>query len=74
MNFTHCDHSEGSFIGIQYNPLKGNCFALFNCSVCLSTFSIPMTMEEAKEEFALPELLTQHNQSAELYGVSARSI
>jgi hypothetical protein len=74
MNFTHCDHSEGSFIGIQYNPLRGDCFALFNCSVCLSTFSIPMTKEEAMEEFAPPELMKQVNYSAEIYDLSPSNI
>jgi hypothetical protein len=48
----YCDHIEGSFIGMQQNPLKGECFALYLCNNCHTTFSIPLTPEEAEMEFA----------------------
>jgi len=46
-----CRHSEGTFIGIQQDPFRGVCFALFTCNSCMTTYSMPLTYREAMVEF-----------------------
>ena len=46
MQDDYCKHVRGFFIGVQYNPFKGEYFALFNCSECQSTYALPLSGKE----------------------------
>lgn len=57
-----CEHTDGSFIGLQQDPFSGKCFALFVCSDCSTTYSKPLTYREALLEFTALDLALQKEQ------------
>ncbi|MBL7190103.1 hypothetical protein ISS30_00265 [bacterium] len=44
-----CGHTAGKFIGVQYNPLRNEYISLFNCTICKTTFSVPISVNSNLE-------------------------
>ena len=57
-----CKHTDGSFIGLQQDPIRGKCLALFVCKNCSTTYSMPLTYNEALLEFIALDMALQKEQ------------